>query len=102
MRAYTHGDWAHRQRVSTTFFYSEKPHNFFLCFWRGSNLGSLDLESDALPIEPPRHFLSEANYDHMGNGEGGGGVTNPPPPPPLPSPPVTPRVVKTLVSGSRN
>ena len=26
-----------------------------LCSWRGSNLGSLDLESDATPIEPPRH-----------------------------------------------
>ena len=28
---------------------------FFLCSWRGSNLGSLDLESNALPIEPPHH-----------------------------------------------
>ena len=24
-----------------------------MCFWRGSNLGSLDFESDAPPIEPP-------------------------------------------------
>ena len=28
---------------------------FFLCSWQGSNLGSSDLESDVLPIEPPHH-----------------------------------------------
>ena len=30
-------------------------HRFFFCSWHGSNLGSLDLESDAVPIEPPHH-----------------------------------------------
>ena len=35
------------------FWFGKKPsHNFFLCSSRGSNLGSLDLDSDALPIEP--------------------------------------------------
>ena len=49
--------WAHRQRVSTTFLTRGKnSHNFYLlCSWRGSNLGSLDLEFDALPTEPPWH-----------------------------------------------
>ena len=39
-------------------FYSENLSHFFLmCSWcrRGWNLRSLDLESDALPTEPPRH-----------------------------------------------
>ena len=55
---YTHGGWAHRQWVSTTFLTRKKSHKFFLCSWRGSNLGSwnpLDLEAVALPIEPPCH-----------------------------------------------
>ena len=34
---------------------------FFLCSWRGSDNGSLDFESDALPTEPPRHRV---NYVH--------------------------------------
>ena len=39
------GDWAHRQRVSITFF-DWQTHKFFLCSWRGSNLrSSSDLES---------------------------------------------------------
>ena len=43
MRAYTHGGWPQR-RVSTTFQTRKKSHNLiFLCSWRGSNLGSLDL-----------------------------------------------------------
>ena len=48
---------AHRQRVSTTILTGKNSHNCFVCSWRrrGSNLGSLDLESDALPTEPPRH-----------------------------------------------
>ena len=34
----------------------KKTDNFFLCSWRGSNLRSLDLESDAVPnFEPPCH-----------------------------------------------
>ena len=55
MRAYTHGGWAHRQWVSTTFWLGEKTHKLFLFSWQSSNIGSSDLESDALPLEPPRH-----------------------------------------------
>ena len=36
----------------------ENSHFFLLCSWRGSNLWPLDLESDALRIEPPRHPLN--------------------------------------------
>ena len=36
-------------------FGAEKTHKFFLCSRQGSNLGSLDLEPDALPTEPPCH-----------------------------------------------
>ena len=58
MRVYTNWGWAHRQRVSTTCLTRGKKtsHTVFLCSWRrrGSNLGSLDLEFDALPTEPPR------------------------------------------------
>ena len=35
-------------------FLLRKAHKFFLCSWRDWNLGSLNLESDALPIEPTR------------------------------------------------
>ena len=58
--SYTHGCWAHQQRVSTTVLTRKNSHNFFLCSWRGwgLNLRSLDLEFDALPIEPPRHLLT--------------------------------------------
>ena len=38
---------------SAQHFWLRKTY-FFLCSWQGSNLGSLDLESDALPIEPSR------------------------------------------------
>ena len=40
---YTHGGWAHRQRVSTTFLTRKISHTFWLCSWRRrvSNLGSL-------------------------------------------------------------
>ena len=49
MRACTQGGWAHRQRVSTTFLTQS-----FSCFPDGGlNLISLDLESDALPTDPP-------------------------------------------------
>ena len=33
----------------------------FVCSWRDSNLGPLDLESDALPIEPPRHPMGKSD-----------------------------------------
>ena len=51
---YTHGGWVHRQRVSTTFLTRKNPHKFILCSWRDSNRGPLDLESEALPLPPPR------------------------------------------------
>ena len=57
IRAYTHWGWAHRQRVSTTLWLG-KTHKCRVCSWRGWNLGSLDLESDALPIEPPSQPVS--------------------------------------------
>ena len=38
-------------------FWLAKSHIFFLSSWRDSNLRPLDLESDALPIEPPRHSV---------------------------------------------
>ena len=75
MRACTHGGWAHWQWSSQhNIFDSEK---LSLCFWRrrDSNLRSLDLESDALPTEPPRHPMylaiscvckSEDNYQVVG------------------------------------
>ena len=52
--------WAYTQGLGTptasqrNIFDSEK-HIFFLCSLRGSNLGSLVLESDAVPTEPPCH-----------------------------------------------
>ena len=33
--------------------YNQATEQFFVCSWRGSNLGSLDLESNAPPDEPP-------------------------------------------------
>ena len=53
MRAYTHRGWPHQQRVNTAFLTRTNSHKFFPCCWWGSNLRSLNLESDALPIEPP-------------------------------------------------
>ena len=41
-------------QVSKTFLLG-KTHKVFLCSWRHSNLRPLDLESDALPVEPHRH-----------------------------------------------
>ena len=53
---HSHGGWVHQQWVSTTFLTTWKNcHWFFLCSWQGSNFGSLDPESYALPIEPSRH-----------------------------------------------
>ena len=55
---YTHGGWAHR-RVITTCLTRKNSHKLFSCSGRGSNLWSwnpLDLEADALPIEPHRHL----------------------------------------------
>ena len=48
MRAYTHGGWAHRQRVSTVFWLG-KTLKYLLCSVLGSNLWSwnrLDLEAN--------------------------------------------------------
>ena len=52
------GGWAHRQRVSTTFFTRKNSQIFLVLLMgggRGLNLRSSDLEFDALPTEPPRH-----------------------------------------------
>ena len=60
MRAYITGVWAYRQRVITTFL-TRKNSQVFLVLPTGFELGSgnpLDLESDALPTEPPRHPFS--------------------------------------------
>ena len=51
--SYVYWGWAQRQ-VSTTFFWFAKTYNFLLCSRRGSNLLSLDLESDTLPAELPQ------------------------------------------------
>ena len=56
--------WSHRLRVSITFLTRKNSHNFFLCSWRGSNLWSLDLESDILPTEPSRHSALFAYRDN--------------------------------------
>ena len=40
LRAYTHGGWLQRQRVSTSFLpLKKKLTTFFLCSWRDSNSG---------------------------------------------------------------
>ena len=43
---HTDSEWAQH-------FWRGKTHKFCVCFWWASNLGYLDLESDALPVEPP-------------------------------------------------
>ena len=53
MRVYNTG--VGLERVSTTFL-MENSHNCVLCSSWGSNLGSLEFDSDALPIDPPRHI----------------------------------------------
>ena len=62
---YTRGGWAHQQQVST-FLTRKNSHRFVLCSWcrRGSSLGFLDLESDALPTEPPRHPIATKSPHH--------------------------------------
>ena len=57
MHAYAHGGWARLQRVNTTFL---TPKNSQICVYapdevRTRSWNPLDLEIDALPIEPPRH-----------------------------------------------
>ena len=55
MCAFTHGGWAHLQRVRTP-LQTRKQLTIVPCASDGvSNLGSLNLESDALPIEPCPH-----------------------------------------------
>ena len=54
IHVYTHGGWAQRQWVSTTWLTREKNLiKFFLCSWRDSNLGLWNVKSDALPMEAP-------------------------------------------------
>ena len=43
----------HTDSESSQHFWLGKAHNFILCSWRESNLSPMDLESYALPIEPP-------------------------------------------------
>ena len=51
------GGWAHTSTASRhNMFYSEKLRKKnLLCSWRDSNLGPLDLETDALTTEPTRN-----------------------------------------------
>ena len=51
---YTQGLGTPTAACQHNIFYSEKLQKKFLCSWRDSNLRPLDLESHALPIEPPR------------------------------------------------
>ena len=44
---------------------AEERYKCVLCSWLDSNLRPLDLESDALPIEPPRH-PNTAPLGHVG------------------------------------
>ena len=67
MRAYTHGGWAHIQRVSKTFL-TLKSSDFFLVLLTGFEPQSYDLESDALLIEPPRHKSSAMVTRKRGRG----------------------------------
>ena len=48
----------HTDSESAQHFWLGKTHKLSLCSIRDSNLGPLDLEYDALPIEPPRHPAS--------------------------------------------
>ena len=62
--------WAHQQRVSTIFFDSDKLFSNCLVLLTqtgGSNLGSLDLESDAPPTEPPRHPVTPSPPKQLRN-----------------------------------
>ena len=53
-----HGGWAHRQQFSTTFLTRNNSQFVPVLLTSNlSNLGSLDLQSDDLLIEPPRHPL---------------------------------------------
>ena len=58
MRAYTHGGWVHRQRVSATYLTRKKLVHFSYAP-DGAQTRVTDVmesrESDALPIEPLRH-----------------------------------------------
>ena len=52
-----HTGVGHTDSESAQHFWLGRTHKFFLCSWRmqGLNLGSLDIESDALHTEPPHH-----------------------------------------------
>ena len=56
MRAYTHGGWAHRQRVSITFWLGKTQR--FSC---APDPRPLDLHSNAITTEPIRHTIAEYN-----------------------------------------
>ena len=62
---YTRGLGTQTASQDNIFFTLKNSHKFVLLSWRsrGSNLRSFDLESDALPPEPPRHlFISTDKY----------------------------------------
>ena len=67
MRAYTHGGGGHTDNESAHFWLGKTLTNLFLCSWQGLNLGSLDLESDALPIEPPLIYRLPLQRTHHDN-----------------------------------
>ena len=56
MRAYTHEGLV--TPTSQHILTLKNSHKFFLCSGQGLNIWPLDLESDALPIEPPHHPFS--------------------------------------------
>ena len=81
MRTYAHGGWAHHwQWVNAACLTWKNSHKIFLCPWlrQGLNLRSLDLESDALPTEPPQngepHVSSELKLKATTQGWHGGSI----------------------------
>ena len=60
--AHIHPGGGHIDCESAQHFWLRRTHKLFLCSWRDSNLHPSDLESDALPIEPPRHSIRTTTY----------------------------------------
>ena len=60
LRVHIHTRVGHIDSKSAQHFWQGKTHTFFVCSWWDSNLHPLDLEPDALPIEPPRY----CHYKH--------------------------------------
>ena len=51
--------WGKCVNRCVTLLTRKNSHKLFLYSWWGSNFGSLDLESDAVPIEPHRQFVEQ-------------------------------------------